>query len=118
MINFGGAGRKRNESGESDGENLVRMRSILSLKKSRKVLRREDASDVSGSDFEIIRLRIVLRILQSVRGVTYDSVRILNKNQDLTLEMRNLTKLQWDTSSDIYIAQVDYVHAWFGEFRN
>ena len=33
LISFGGgAGGKRNGSGESDGENLVRMRSILSLK--------------------------------------------------------------------------------------
>ena len=36
----GGAGGKRNGSGESDGKNLVRMRSILSLKKSRNVLAR------------------------------------------------------------------------------
>ena len=33
LISFGGgAGGKRNGSEESDGENLVRMRSILSLK--------------------------------------------------------------------------------------
>ena len=40
----GGAGGKRNGSGESDGKNLVRMRSILSLKKSRNVLARDGAS--------------------------------------------------------------------------
>ena len=39
----GGAGGERNGSGESDGKNLVRMRSILSLKKSRNVLARDDA---------------------------------------------------------------------------
>ena len=44
----GGAGGKRNGSGESDGKNLVRMRSILSLKKSRNVLARDGASGDSG----------------------------------------------------------------------
>ena len=51
----GGAGGKRNGSGESDGKNLVRMRSILSLKKSRNVLARDDASGDSGSEFEGLR---------------------------------------------------------------
>ena len=37
-------------SGESDGKNLVRLRSILSSKKS--VLARKDASGDSGSEFE------------------------------------------------------------------
>ena len=36
----GGADGKRNGSGESDGKNLMRIRSILSLKKSRNVLAR------------------------------------------------------------------------------
>ena len=44
IIFGGGAGGKRNGSGERDGKNLVRMRSILSLKKSRNVLAMEDAS--------------------------------------------------------------------------
>ena len=51
----GGAGGKRNGSGESDGKKLVRMRSILSLKKSRNVLARDDASGDSGSVFEGFR---------------------------------------------------------------
>ena len=45
---------ERNGSGESDGKNLVRMHSILSLKKSRNVLARDDASgtlEVSLKDF-------------------------------------------------------------------
>ena len=50
-----GAGAKRNGSGESDGTNLMRMRSILSLKKSRNVLARDDASGDSGSEFEGFR---------------------------------------------------------------
>ena len=65
----GGAGGKRNGSGESDGKNLVRMRSILSLKKSRNVLARDGASGDSGSEFEGFRWRIVLRVFQSVRGI-------------------------------------------------
>ena len=56
LISFGGgAGGKRNGSGESDGENLVRRRSILFLKKSRNVLARDDASGDSGSEFEGFR---------------------------------------------------------------
>ena len=48
LINFGGgAGGKKNELGESDGKNLVQMRSILSLKKSR-----DNAPGDSGSKFE------------------------------------------------------------------
>ena len=58
LISFGGgAGGKRNGSGEGDGRNLVRMRSILSLKKSRNVLAREDASGDSGSEFEGFRCK-------------------------------------------------------------
>ena len=49
LIIFGGG------AGESDGTNLVRMRSILSLKKSRNVLARDDASGNSGSGFEGFR---------------------------------------------------------------
>ena len=48
----GGAGEKRNGSGERNCKNWERMRSILSLKKSRNVLAREDASGDSGSEFE------------------------------------------------------------------
>ena len=56
LIGFrGGAGGKRNGSGESDGKNLVRMHSILSLKKSGNMLAREDASGNSGSEFEGFR---------------------------------------------------------------
>ena len=91
----GGAGGKRNGSGESDGKNLVRMRSILSLKKSRNVLARDDASGDSGSEFEGFRWRIVLRVFQSVRGLSDDSVTRLDKNEDLALEMRDRTELHW-----------------------
>ena len=55
VIFGGGAGGERNGSGESDGKNLVRMRSILSLKKSRNVLARDDVSGDSGSEFEGFR---------------------------------------------------------------
>ena len=54
LMSFGSeAGGSRNGSGERDGKNLVWMRSILSLKKSRNVLAREDAD--SGSEFEGFR---------------------------------------------------------------
>ena len=49
IIFGGGAGGKRNGSGEPDGTNLVRMGSILSSKKSRNVVAREDASGDSGN---------------------------------------------------------------------
>ena len=55
IIFGGGAGGKRNGSGECDGKNWVRVRSILSLKKSRNVLARKDASGDSGSKFEGFR---------------------------------------------------------------
>ena len=52
MVIFGVvSGRERNGSGESDGTNLVRMRSILFLKKSRNVLASDDESGDSGSEF-------------------------------------------------------------------
>ena len=93
LISFrGGAGGKRNGSGESDGKHLVRMRSILS---SRNVLARDDASGDSGSEFEGFRRSIVLRVFQSVQGLADDSVTRLDKNEDLALEMRDLTELHW-----------------------
>ena len=51
LISFGdGTGGKRNGSGESDGENLVRMHSISSLRKSRiTYVDKDDAYGDSGS---------------------------------------------------------------------
>ena len=69
----------------------------------------------------------MLRVFQSVRGLSHDSVTRLDKNEDLALEMRDLTELhcglgiscgQRETSSDANIAQVDCVPAWLGEFRD
>ena len=37
----------------------------------------------------------MLRVSQSVRGLADDSVTRLNKNEDLALEMRDLTELHW-----------------------
>ena len=51
---------RKNGSGKSDGTNLVRMRSILSLKKSRNVLARDDASGDSGSEFEAMDTTVLL----------------------------------------------------------
>ena len=96
IIFGGGTGGKRNGSGEWGGKNLVRMRSILSLKTSRNVLAREDASGDSGSEFEGFRWRIIVfRVFQSVRGLADDSVTRLDKNEDLALERRDLTELHW-----------------------
>ena len=37
----------------------------------------------------------MLRVFQSVRGLSDDSVTRLDKNEDLALEMRDLTELHW-----------------------
>ena len=66
------------------------------------------------------------RVFQSVRRLADDSVIRLDKNENLASEMRDLTNCiglgiscgQKETSSDANIAQVDYVHAWLGEFRD
>ena len=38
---------------------------------------------------------IVLRVFQNVQGVVDDSFTRLDKNEDLALKMRDLTKLHW-----------------------
>ena len=68
---------------------------------------------------------LCFRVFQSVRGLVDDSVTRWDKNEDMALEMRDLTELHWarnflrskETSSDANIAQVDCVPAWLGEFR-
>ena len=53
-----------------------------------------------------------------------DSVTRLDKNEDLALEMRDLTELHWarnflrSKGCDANIAQVDCVPAWLGECRD
>ena len=37
----------------------------------------------------------MLRVFQSVRGLSDDSVTRLDKNEDLALEMRDPTELHW-----------------------
>ena len=54
----GGMIGKRKGSGESDGENLERMRSILSLKNWRNELASDCVSGVSGDELEGLRWRI------------------------------------------------------------
>ena len=49
--------------------------------------------EVSLRDFD--EEEIVFRVFQSVRGLADDSVTRLDKNEDLALEMRDLTKLHW-----------------------
>ena len=70
----GGMIGKRKGSGESDGENLERMRSILSLKNWRNELASDCVSGVSGDELEGLRWRIEFRVFQSVRGLEDDSV--------------------------------------------
>ena len=55
LDNFGGGMiGKRKGSGDSDGENLERMRSILSLKNWRNELARDCVSGVSGDELDKI----------------------------------------------------------------
>ena len=70
----GGMIGKRKGSGESDGENLERMRSILSLKNWRNEFASDCVSGVSGDELEGLRWRIEFRVFQSVRGLEDDSV--------------------------------------------
>ena len=48
----------------------------------------------------------MLRVFQSVRGLSDDSVTRLDKNEDLALEMRDLTELHIDSfCSSIFACQ-------------
>ena len=82
-------------SGESDGENLERMRSIVSLKNWRNELASDCVSGVSGHELEGLRWRIEFRVFQSVRGLEDDSVTRFVRKLDLFFEIRVLTKLHW-----------------------
>ena len=113
----GGIVGKRKGSGESDGENLERMRSILSLKNWRNELASDCVSGVSGDELDGLRWRIEFKVFQSVRGLEDDSVTRFVRKLDLALEIRDLTKLHWalnfcgqrEISSDAMIA---YRHAY------
>ena len=91
----GGIIGKRNGSGESDGENLERMRSILSLKNWRNELASDCVSGVSGDELDGLWWRIEFKVFQSVRGLEDDSVTRFVRKLDLALEIRDLTKLHW-----------------------
>ena len=75
---------KRKGSGESDGGNLERMRSILSLKNWRKELASDCVSGVSGDELEGLLWSIEFKDFQSVRGLEFS---------DKICEIR-LTKLE------------------------
>ena len=93
---FWGMIGKRKGSGESDGENLERMRSILSLKKLEEWLLASDCvSGVSGDELDGLRWRIEFKDFQSVRGLVDDSVTRFVRKLDLAFEIRDLTKLHW-----------------------
>ena len=89
----GGVIGKRKGSGESDGENLERMRSILSLKNWRNELASDCVSGVSGDELDGLRWRIEFKVFQSVRGLEDDSVTRFVRKLDLAFEIRDLTKL-------------------------
>ena len=91
----GGMIGKRKGPGESDGENLERMRSILSLKIGGMNLASDCVSGVSGDDLEGLRWRIEFKVYQSVRGLEDDSVTRFVRKLDLAFEIRDLTKLHW-----------------------
>ena len=57
---------KRKGSGELDGENLERMRSILSLKNWRNELASDCVSGVSGDELDGLQWRIEFEVFQSV----------------------------------------------------
>ena len=81
----GGIIGKRKGSGESDGENLERMRSILSLKNWRNELASDCGSGVSGDELDGLRWRIEFKVFQSVRGLENDSVTSFVKASTLRL---------------------------------
>ena len=89
----GGTIEKKKGSGESDGENLERMRSILSLKNWRNELASDSVSGVSGDELDGLRWRIEFKVFQSVRGLDDNSVTRFVRKLDLALEIRDLTKL-------------------------
>ena len=91
----GGMIGKRKGSEDSDGENLERMRSNLSLKNWRNELASDCASGVSGDELEGSRWRIEFIVFQSVRGLEDDSVTRFVRKLDLAFEIRDLTKLHW-----------------------
>ena len=62
----GGMIGKRKGSGKSDGENVERMRSILSLKNWRNELASDCVSGVSGDESDWLRWRIEFIVFQSV----------------------------------------------------
>ena len=64
----GGMIGKRKGSGESDGENLKRMRSILSLKNRRNELASDCVSGVSGDELDGLRWRIEFKVYQVCEG--------------------------------------------------
>ena len=74
LYKYGGVIGKRWGSGESDEENLERMRSKLSFKNWRNELASECLSGVSGDEFEGLRVSIEFKVSQSVRGLEDDSV--------------------------------------------
>ena len=86
---------KRKGSGESDGGNLERMRSIVSLKNWRNELASYLISSVSGDELDGLRWRIEFKVFQSVRELDDDYVTRFVRKLDLALEIRDLTKLHW-----------------------
>ena len=65
-----------------------------------------------------------LKTKRALNSIFLLSLLLLDKSEDLALEMRDLTELlgiscgQRETSSEANIAQVDCVPAWLGEFRD
>ena len=77
----GGTIGKRKGSGESDGENLERMRSILSLKNWRNELASDCVSGVSGDELDGLRWRIEFKVyIQDTITVVQSAVH-RSKNQ-------------------------------------
>ena len=78
---------KEKDQGNRNGENLERMRSILSLKNWRNKLASDSVSGVSGDELDGLRWRIEFKVFQSVRGLEDDSVTRFVRKLDLALEI-------------------------------
>ena len=82
-----------NGSGFFEGVNLARIRSILSVKNSRKEFARVEVSSAAGREFGGVRCKIELRVFHRERGFDDDSETRLEKKIDLALLISFRTSL-------------------------
>ena len=122
----GGVGGKEKGSGEVGAVNEARMRSILSVKNSRKAL--ASVVVIGSSERELIwlRWRIELRDFQRERGFLADSDTRLDRKVDFALVTNLCTILHWDRNRiypwcsrcDPNDVQENFGHALLREFEH